>query len=131
MSAGDIDLGEVDRDHEDLLLIAAGFSQDLAGRAGDETLAPKLQAIPADGLFEADPISDGHITTIGDRVTALHDFPGAMLVDAVLGLLFGMPANRGGVKKNFRSLHGGQASGFGIPLVPTDQYADFAVPGGS
>ena len=38
-----------------------------------------------------------------------------------------MPADGGGVEKNFRALHGGEAGGFGIPLVPADEHADFAV----
>ena len=37
-----------------------------------------------------------------------------------------MPADGGGIKQNLRALHGGEAGGFGIPLVPANEHADFA-----
>src|ERR1035438_1338639 len=40
-----------------------------------------------------------------------------------------MPADGGGVEQNLGALQRGQARGLGIPLVPTDQYADLAVAG--
>ena len=38
-----------------------------------------------------------------------------------------MPADGGRVKKDFRALQRRQPRGFGIPLVPANQHADFAV----
>jgi hypothetical protein len=45
MGAGDIHLGEVHRDDEDFLLLDAGLGKDLAGGAGDKTLAPEFNAV--------------------------------------------------------------------------------------
>src|SRR5712671_1671170 len=52
-----------------------------------------------------------------------------MLLAAIFGLLGRMPADGGGIKKNFRALHGREARGFRIPLVPANQNANFAVAG--
>src|SRR5262249_24574231 len=42
-------------------------------------------------------------------------------------LFGGMPANSCGVEKDFSTLHRGEARGFGRPLVPANEDADFAV----
>ena len=59
-------------------------------------------------------------------MAALDDLPSAMLVFAVLGFFLGMPADGSWVEEDFRSLHGGESSPFGIPLVPANQHTDFA-----
>ena len=56
-------------------------------------------------------------------------FPRRHAALAVLSFLLGVPADRGGIKKNFRALHRRQSRGFGIPLVPADQHADLGIPG--
>src|SRR6185436_18970521 len=89
----------------------------------------KLEAISADGPFEADPIDGCDVTSVGDGVTALDKFPGIVLIHAVLRFFLGMPSDGGGIKQNIGSLQGGQARGFGIPLVPADQHANLAVTG--
>ncbi len=38
-----------------------------------------------------------------------------------------MPADGGRVEKNLRTLHRGEARGFGIPLIPADQHTDLAI----
>ncbi len=48
-----------------------------------------------------------------------------MLRRAESGFFFGKPADRRRVKKNLRSREGGEARGFGIPLIPANADADF------
>src|ERR1051326_2049340 len=67
------------------------------------------------------------ITAVGDRVGTLNGFPSAVLIDTVLFFLRGMPANRRGIKKNFRALQRCQPRAFRIPLIPTNEYSDLAV----
>src|SRR4051812_28740689 len=50
-----------------------------------------------------------------------------MLPFAILLLFARMPANRGWIKKDFRTLHRSEARAFGIPLVPADQHPDLRV----
>src|SRR4051794_7101159 len=59
-------------------------------------------------------------------MAALNKFPRRML-PLVLGFFGRVPADGGRIEKNFCALHGGQARGFGIPLIPADQHADFSV----
>ena len=59
--------------------IDARLSENLAARRDDEALAPKLDPIAAGRRFVADAIDRRDETAIGDRVTALHRFPGGML----------------------------------------------------
>ncbi len=86
VGAGDVHLGEVHGDDEDFLLFDAGLGEKLAGGAGDEALAPELDAVAASGFFQADAIGDGDEAAVGDGVAALDEFPGAVLVGAVFGL---------------------------------------------
>ena len=55
---------------------------------------------------------------------ALHGLPGARLGLAELGLLGGVPADRGRVEQDLGALQGGEAGGLGVPLVPADERAD-------
>src|ERR1700722_11851628 len=105
VGAGDIHLGEVHWDDEDFLLFDAGPAKNLAGGAGNKALPPEFEAVAADGFFQANAVGDGDVAAVGDGVAALDEFPGGMLVLAVFGLLLRMPADGGGVEKNFRALH--------------------------
>src|SRR5262245_43692388 len=89
----DIHLAEVNRYEQRLLLVGAGAGENLAERAGNEALAPELQAVSACGAFVADTIGRGDIAAVGDRVTALNQFPCALLARAVLLLFLRMPAD--------------------------------------
>src|ERR1043166_5877035 len=60
-------------------------------------------------------------------MAALDQFPGAMLICAIFRFLLRMPTDGGRVKKNLSALHRSEARPFGIPLIPADQDADFAV----
>ena len=85
---------------------------------------------PPAGPLAADPVAHRHVAAVGHRVAALDRLPGAVLLARpVLGLLLGMPADRGRIEENLRPLQGRQAGRLGIPLVPADQDADLAVPG--
>ena len=52
--------------------------------------------------------------------------PRIVLSHTKLGLLGGMPSNRGGIKKHMRSLQRGKPRPFRIPLIPADQRAHSA-----
>ena len=69
----------------------------------------------------------GDKAAVGDGVRALDGFPRAVLAFAVFFFLARMPADGGRIKKDLRALHRGQPRGFGIPLVPANQHADFSV----
>src|SRR5580658_601361 len=73
--------------------------------------------------FKAHPIHHGHVNAVRDRVTALDGSPGIVLGDSELGLLRGMPADGGRIKKNGCALQGRQPRAFRIPLVPTNKRA--------
>ena len=125
VGAGLVDFAEVEFDDEGFVFFDAGFGEDFAGGAGDEALAPELDAVAGE-FFVADTIGDGNVAAVGDRVAALNDFPGVVLF-FVLGFFCGMPADGCWVEQDFCALHGGEARGFGIPLVPADEDTDFAV----
>ena len=91
MRARDIDFAEVDRDEQDLLLLDAGFGENLAAGAGDKALAPEFEAVPADRRLMADAVDRGNIATVGDGVAAVGRFPRAELGDALLGLFAAVP----------------------------------------
>jgi len=127
MGSGLVDFAEVEFDDEGFFFFGAGFGEDFAGGAGDEALAPELDAVAGE-FFVADAVRDSDVATVGNGVAALDGLPGRVLF-LVLGFFTGMPADGGWIEKNFCALHSGQSRGFGIPLVPADKHADFAVPG--
>src|ERR1051326_3888248 len=98
MRARYIDLIEMDGANENLLLLRAGFGEQLARSAGDKTLAPEFKAITTDRRFQPDAISHGDIATIGYCMAALDGFPGAMLRWPFLSPLLWMPADSRGIK---------------------------------
>src|SRR5690606_26181888 len=91
---------------------------------GDETLAPELDPRPTLGRLRADAVHGDDITPVGHGVASLDDFPGAVLVRAILLLLAWMPANRRRIEKDFRSLHRGKPRPLRVPLVPAHENAD-------
>ena len=127
MGSGLVDFAEVDFDEEGVFFFGAGFGKDFAGRAGYKTLAPELDTVAGD-FFVADAVRYRHVAAIGHGVAALDGFPGVVLF-LMLGFFGGMPADGGWVEKDFCALHCRQTRRFGIPLVPTDEDADFAVLG--
>ena len=52
-----------------------------------------------------------------------------MLLFPQQGLFLRQPADGRGVKNDFRPLHGRQARGFRVPLIPADEHADAAESG--
>ena len=66
---------------------------------------------------------------VGDGVGALHGAPGVVLWGTVLFFFRGVPADGGGEEEDFGTLEGRHARGFGVPLVPADEGAYFALAG--
>src|SRR5437868_15531866 len=75
----------------------------------------------------ANAIGNRDVNPVRHGVRALNDFPRRMLAVAILSLLARMPTNGSRIKKNLRARQRRQPRAFGIPLIPTDQRADFAV----
>src|SRR5580658_959321 len=59
-------------------------------------------------------------------MSSLNRTPRIVLSHSKLGLLGGMPSNRGGIEKHMRSLQRGKSRSFRIPLIPADQRAHAA-----
>src|SRR5258708_20969840 len=78
--------------------------------------------------FEADAIHRRNKNAIRDGVRALNRAPRVELRGAEFPLLGGMPANRGGIKKNVRAAQARQARSLGVPLVPAHLHAAARVP---
>ena len=131
VGAGGVHVSQIHGDEEVSFLGDSGLGEDFAGGAGDEALPPEFQAVAAHAGedFVADAVDGGDVAAVGDGVGALDGFPRSVLALAVFGLFAGMPADGGRVEKDFRALHGSQAGGFGIPLVPADEDADLGVTG--
>ena len=98
MGARDIDFAEINIDEQNFFFVRAGFGQDLAGGAGDETLPPEFNARAAGGFLQADSIGHRDVTAVSHCVTALNDLPRAVLKGAVFHFFFGMPTDGGGIK---------------------------------
>src|SRR5688572_5090583 len=96
--ARDVDFAEIERHEEVLFFLHAGLGDDLPGRARDETLPPELDAVTAGGTFQTDAVCDRYVTAVRDAVTALDQFPRAVLVLAVFLLLARVPADGGRIK---------------------------------
>ena len=117
MRPSHLDLVQVHFREQDFFVVAAGFGQNLSRRSRDKTLPPEFDAIATDGFLQADAIGGGHITTVRDSVAALDQFPGRMLIGAILGFLFRMPADGGWIEENFGALQNRQSRALGIPLI--------------
>src|ERR1044071_5278832 len=74
-----------------------------------------------------DPIDRGHVHAVGDCMRPLNGPPGIVLRCAEFFSLLGMPSNRGREEEHLCALQCRESRAFGIPLVPTNQGADFAV----
>lgn len=96
--------------------------EDISVGVSHETASPEL-----DLTFRADSIGSSDKESIGDGVAAHHGLPGGILTGAVDVTFTWNPANRGGVEQQFSSLHGCQASSFGVPLIPADADADACI----
>src|SRR5947209_9690638 len=119
-----IDRRPVNLCSDDFFLIDAGFGDDVAVRAANETLSPKLDSISSGRFFMTHPVGRGNKTAVRDRMAALDCLPGSVLRFAEFVLLARMPADCGGIKQNFGTAQRGQARRFRIPLVPTNQDAE-------
>src|SRR4051812_37879146 len=104
MCARHVHFVEIAWNNERFLFVDARFLENAAGRIRDEALAPELDAVASDWPFEADAIRDRNVASVRDGVAALDYFPGAVLIFAMFGFFFRMPANRGRIKKNFGAL---------------------------
>src|SRR5438477_9798736 len=87
-----------DISQDDFFPIDRTFGNDFAAGCRDEALPPEFDAIAPGGRFVSDPVSHGDVTAVGDGVAALNRFPGGMLRDTKLFLLFRMPPNRGWIE---------------------------------
>src|SRR5258708_28162334 len=99
MDSSLVHFAQIKINDEGFVFFDAGLGEDFAGSAGDETLAPELDAVTRK-LFVTNAIGDSHVATIGDGVAALDDLPGGML-PRVLCFFARMPADGGRIKKNF------------------------------
>ena len=122
-----VDAIPIDVGHHDLFSIDRSLCNDFAVRAANETLSPKLDSVAAGGRFMANAIRRGDIAAVRDRVTALDGFPGGMLRRAEFLLFRWMPADRRWIENDLRAAQRGEPRRFGIPLVPANADADFAV----
>src|SRR5262245_59757914 len=96
-----------------------------AERIANERSAPKLQPTVR-WAFVADAIDSRDEDAICYRVAPLHCFPRLMLTDTEFGFFARMPADGSRIEDEFRAPQGREPGRFGIPLVPTNQRADFA-----
>jgi len=115
--------GGVAFDDERFFFIVRGFGEDAAEGIADEGCAPEFEA-SLERAFEADSVGSRHVDSAGDGVGAHHCAPGVVLGFSVLRFFGGVPADGGGVEDYIGARHGGEARGFGIPLVPADQGGD-------
>ena len=116
-----LDLFEVEIVGEDFLVFDGGFGDEFTVGIGDEGLAPELGAVVGAGAVDG-----GEVATVGDGVAALHGFPGAVLGGSEAGFFRRQPTDGGGIDEDLCAAECHEAGGFGIPLVPTDEDADFA-----
>src|SRR5258708_5933173 len=145
VAAGVFEQFEVDLRGEDLFLVVAGLGDDAAEGVGDEAAAPELEAggggvvagsahfyavVEDVAVLVADAVDGSGEDAVGDGVGALDGLPGGVLGFAVLGFFGRVPADGGGVEEGVGAHEGGDAGGFGVPLVPADQGSDVAVRGG-
>ena len=96
--------------------------------SGNKTLSPELDA-PRDtgpvGLMSCAVDADNG-QAICDSVSTLDGEPGSVLPLFFCLLVAAFPADGGGIDQHFRTSQGHESRGFGVPLIPTDQYAEFS-----
>src|SRR5712691_1525467 len=114
-----IDLAQVAFDHQHLILIRRSFGNYASEGIGDERLAPEVEL-----AFRSNAIDNHYINSVCNRMRALNRLPGGMLGLLHFLLFVRQPANRCWIEKKLCATHGGQACGFGKPLVPADQRPD-------
>ena len=68
----------------------------------------------------ADAVDGSDVDSIGDGVSSLHGAPGVVLGASVLYFFGWVPADGGREEEDFGSVQGGEAGGFGVPLVPAN-----------
>src|SRR5688572_26360781 len=120
-----IDLGEIDLLDEHDLAIHGRAHEDASVGAGDEALAPELDAARAARVrLESRAVHGDHEAAVRDGMPALHGLPGPMLALAVLRLFLGMPADRRRIDEDLGALHRREPRGFRVPLVPADEHAE-------
>ena len=122
--------GQIDFADQNFFLVVRRFGDDAAKRIAKERASPKLEAVSGCCLaayvsgFVSDAVYHGHEHSVRNGMGALNGAPGVVLSHSELGFLRGMPANRGGIKKQLRTLQCRKARTFGIPLVPAHQSSD-------
>jgi peptidyl-prolyl cis-trans isomerase B (cyclophilin B) len=106
------------------LFVAGGLCDDISRGIADKALAPKFDAGAAFRGFMAHTVGHGNVTAIGYGVAALNRLPRRMLANSILGPLFGVPADGGGVEKNLCAAQRREPGCLRIPLVPAYTHAD-------
>src|SRR6516164_1075701 len=122
-----IDERQVNVCDKHLFLVHTRFGDDLSRRIRNKTLAPELDSVSSVRCLEACPIRYRNEAAISDGVAALNCLPGRVLPCAVFFLFGWMPADCRRIEEDFGAAQSSQASAFGIPLVPADQYPDRGV----
>ena len=123
------ELGQIDLDHQDFFPVHGRLPDDLSSRVRHEALSPEFNSVSPRRRFVACSVRCRNETAVGDRMGSLDRLPGGML-SLAKGLFFAwMPADCGGIKKDFGAAQSGQSSAFWIPLIPTNQDADRGKPG--
>lgn len=153
MLPGHLDQLRVEIGDENLLFVVRCLGQDASEWVGDEAASPKLEAglrgvvagpmelhgrgisVGGDDLeldvavLVAGAVDGADEDPVGDGVGALGGLPGFILGGAELVLLRGVPADGGGKEEDFGAFEGGEASAFGVPLIPADESSDGALRG--
>src|SRR5690606_30996147 len=116
---------QIDLRDEDRLGIGRRADNDSAVRRGEKALPPELDAAAAvRRRLEADAIDGEHEAAVRDRVAPLYRLPRRVLPLAVLGLLLGMPTDRGRVDQELRAAQRREPCRLRIPLIPADEHAE-------
>ena len=108
-------------------MFCVGPGDKFALAPGGEAVAPELDPAPSCRRgFKPDAVDaqDGH--PVGDGVGPLAGDPGVKLALLLIRSVAGLPTNGGGIDQQLRAIQCHQPGGFGIPLVPADQYAQLA-----
>ena len=113
-------LGQIDLHHENLLPLGTRPSEHFPRGGAHETLPPELDAGAAVRFLDADAIGHGDVAAVRNGVAALDGFPRVVLLLAEFLFFRGMPADRGGIKKNLRAVQRREPRRLRIPLVPAN-----------
>ena len=104
----------------------ACFGQELALRSSHEGMTPELDAV---GLVRwvflpAGAVDSNDREAVGDGMTSLNGLPSTELALLLFVGVTALPTDGGGVDEKFGTLQRHETGSFGVPLVPTNLYAE-------